>query len=124
MSLTFAEYQKGAATTAIYLNKVKGKYPDLPEDIVNILGVSYAALGLGEVGETQGKIKKLIRDSGAEISDEKKKEIKKELGDICWYIAAMCKELNLSMEEVAQDNLDKLASRKERGVLEGSGDNR
>ena len=121
---TFDDYQDNAKKTAIYLNKVKDKYPELPEDIIKILGISYASNGLGEVGEIQGKIKKLIRDAGGEISEESKKEISKEIGDVLWYIMALCEEFNLRMEDVAQQNVDKLFSRMERGVLTGSGDNR
>jgi NTP pyrophosphatase (non-canonical NTP hydrolase) len=108
---TFSEYQAAAATTAIY-----------PK--TGMLGLTYVALGLGEVGEVQGKIKKIIRDNACVITDEAKKEIGKELGDVLWYLANMCTELDLDFGEIAQSNLDKLASRKERGVLQGSGDNR
>ena len=121
---TFNEYQIAAKTTAIYLNKVKEAYPDLPPEIIKILGISYASNGLGEVGEIQGKIKKIIRDAGGEISDETKKEISKEIGDVLWYVMALCEEFDLKMEDVAQENINKLFSRKERGVLGGSGDNR
>lgn len=123
MTLSFSNYQEQAKTTAIYLNKLKEKY-ELPDEVWKMLGVSYVGLGMGEVGEVQGKIKKLIRDSGGVIDEDKKKELGKELGDCLWYVALMCEELGLNMEEIAQQNLDKLFSRKERGVLTGSGDNR
>lgn len=121
---TFDDYQDRVKQTAIYLNKVKERYPDLPPEIIKILGISYAANGLGEVGEVQGKIKKIIRDAGGEITDETRKEISKEIGDVMWYIMAVCEEFGLRMEDVAQENHDKLFSRMERGVLGGSGDNR
>ena len=121
---TFNDYQDNAKKTAIYLNKVKEKYPELPPEIIKILGISYASNGLGEVGEIQGKIKKLIRDAGGEISEEAKKEISKEIGDVLWYVMAICEEFDLRMEDVAQQNINKLFSRMERGVLGGSGDNR
>lgn len=108
--LTFKTYQDLAKTTAIYDQKLKIIYP---------------ALGLGgETGEVLEKIKKVLRDSNGVFSEEKKKEIKKEIGDACWYIAALATDLGLNLEEIAQENLDKLFSRKERGVLQGSGDNR
>lgn len=122
--MTFSEYQEKAATTAIYLNKVKAQYPDLSPELIKILGISYASLGIGESGEVQGKVKKIIRDAGGNITDEVKKEIGKECGDILWYISAMCGELGISLDDVAQQNIDKLFSRKDRGVLEGNGDNR
>lgn len=122
--MEFKEYQEKSASTAIYLNKIKEQYPDLDVNIMTILGISYASLGLGESGEVQRKVKKIIRDSGGIITEDAKKEIGKELGDILWYVAALCRELNLSMDDIAQQNIDKLLSRKERGVLTGNGDNR
>jgi NTP pyrophosphatase (non-canonical NTP hydrolase) len=121
---TFKEYQEISAGTAIYLNKIKEQYPNLPPEILKVLGISYVANGMGEVGEIQGKVKKIIRDAGTVITDETRKEISKEIGDVLWYCAALCRELDLSLEEVAQKNIEKLLSRKERGVLVGNGDNR
>lgn len=112
------EYQKEARKTAIYPSYAKIIYP---------------TLGLaGESGETCEKIKKLIRDGGLNpfdkygnhISSEKKAEIKKELGDVMWYIANLASDLEMTMEEIAVYNLKKLRSRQERGKLQGSGDNR
>ena len=82
-------------------------------------------LGLSdESGEVLGKFKKLLRDKKGVLTDEDKKEIAKELGDILWYVNSVSHLLGYSLDEVAQMNIDKLASRKDRGVLEGSGDNR
>ena len=122
--MTFNEYQAKASTTAMYLNKIKELNPDLPDDVLSILGLSYASLGLGESGEVQGKVKKIIRDSGGVITEEAKKEISKELGDILWYVSAVCGELGIEMDQVAEQNIEKLFSRKERGVITGNGDNR
>ena len=122
--MNFNEYQEKANPLALYLDKVKEEFPETNPKVFKVLGLCYAALGLGEVGETQGKIKKIIRDSGGTITDETKDKIKGELGDILWYIAAVCMELDIPMDEVASYNLEKLFSRKERGVLTGSGDNR
>jgi NTP pyrophosphatase (non-canonical NTP hydrolase) len=109
--LTLTEYQKKARSTAIY--------PDIGENIY------YPTLGLaGEVGEVCNKIKKIQRDKGGQWSEEDRQTIKKEIGDCMWYVASVCSEFQLDLGEVAQANLDKLASRKERGVLQGSGDNR
>ena len=124
LQMNFNEYQQKASTTAIYLNKVKERFPELPSEVVKILGISYVANGLGEVGEVQGKVKKLIRDCGGEITQDKINELSKEIGDILWYIAAMCSELGINMQDVAEENIEKLFGRKERGVLMGSGDNR
>jgi NTP pyrophosphatase (non-canonical NTP hydrolase) len=87
--------------------------------------IAYYALGLtDEAGEVAGKIKKLYRDFGGEMSEEYKQEIKKELGDVVWYLSQLCSKIGLSFEEVASNNLDKLLDRKERDKLRGNGDNR
>jgi NTP pyrophosphatase (non-canonical NTP hydrolase) len=122
MTISFNEYQQKAFGTAIY--------PDMGTGLSAAL--SYVTLGLnGEAGEVAEKIKKFIRgDHGpyASLTDDKfdqvRLEIMKELGDIMWYLAGLCTELDLNLEDVAQANLDKLASRKERGKIQGNGDNR
>lgn len=109
-SMKFTEYQRLAKTTAIYPESVK---------------ITYPALGLaGETGEVCEKIKKMLRDESGVLSDEKRLAIKKELGDVCWYIANLACDLDLDLGEIAQENLDKLFDRKERGVIKGDGDNR
>ena len=79
---------------------------------------------MGESGEVAEKFKKLIRDKKGVISDEDKVEIIKELGDILWYINSVSHLLGSSLEEVAEKNLDKVLSRKQRSKTQGSGDNR
>jgi len=122
--MNFTEYQTSAYRTAIHLNKVKEKYPSLPNEVLEMLSMSYMGLGLGESGEVQGKLKKIIRDAGGYITEESRKELSKELGDILWYVAGACTVLNLSMDDVAKQNIEKLKSRQERNVLQGNGDNR
>jgi len=51
-------------------------------------------------------------------------EIKKELGDVLWYLAQISTELKIDFEDVAKNNLEKLKSRQERNCIQGSGDNR
>jgi len=46
------------------------------------------------------------------------------LGDVLWYLAQVCTEINLSLDEVAEANIAKLLDRLERGVIKGDGDNR
>ena len=111
-NFTFDVYQERTQETAMYPGQG------------TITGLSYTALGLGEVGEVQGKIKKIIRDDGGIVTDEKRVAIKKELGDVLWYVAQTATELGLSLSDIALVNLDKLNSRKERGVITGSGDDR
>lgn len=108
--MTLNEYQFEANTTAIY-----------PESAA----LTYPALGLaGEAGEICNKVKKIIRDDGGVLSDDKKKMLIDELGDVLWYVAAIAKDLKVSLDNVARSNLDKLLSRQRRGALGGSGDNR
>jgi len=87
--------------------------------------IVYPTLGLAnEVGEVAGKIKKIFRDKGGEITEEDRQALKGELGDVLWYLTQICTELGLSLEEVAEANLTKLFSRLERGKIRGEGDNR
>jgi NTP pyrophosphatase (non-canonical NTP hydrolase) len=106
---TFKQYQNEAQRTAIYRESLRVLYP---------------TMGLGEVGEVQGKIKKVFRDKEGQFDEDTKKEIGKELGDVLWYVAILARDLDLDLEDIAQQNIAKLKSRQERGVLGGSGDNR
>lgn len=85
----------------------------------------HLVLGLvGETGEIAEKFKKLVRDKNSEEQHIDKDDIKKELGDVLWYVAVLADYLDLNLKDVAQLNIDKLADRQKRGVLGGSGDNR
>ena len=87
--------------------------------------IAYYALGLAdESGEVAGKIKKLYRDYDGVLTEEYKKEIAKELGDVMWYLTQLCTKLGLTLEEVAEMNIEKLYSRLERQQIKGNGDNR
>ena len=66
----------------------------------------------------------MLRDSGGQLTQQQRDDMAAELGDVLWYVAAVAQELGVSLADVAQANLDKLASRKARGTLQGSGDNR
>lgn len=104
------EYHEWATSLAIY-----------PEDYKII----YPAMKLaGEAGEASEKAGKVLRDNKGEFTEEKKQEIAKELGDVLWYISNFAEDLGYSLEDVAKLNIEKLSSRKERGKLQGSGDNR
>ncbi len=110
-NITATEYQTKAAETAIF-----------PKD----KALEYLTLGLvGESGEIANKVKKLIRD-GADVEgyNDKLVQIANELGDVLWYCAMMANELDANMGRIMESNLHKLADRKSRGVLGGSGDNR
>ena len=109
--MTFEEYQNKSRETAIY--------PSLGSNFI------YPTLGLvGESGEVAEKIKKILRDKEGVINEDSRKEIAKELGDVLWYLAQLSSELNLSLDDIAKMNIEKLSSRKERNVLSGDGDNR
>ena len=110
--MDFKTYQSGAMKTAVYPNRGQGNW-------------TYPALGLaGETGEICEKLKKAIRDDAGRVSDERKAAIAKELGDVMWYIAALCTELGLEMDAIAEGNLKKLAERQTANKLHGDGDNR
>ncbi len=110
--MTLEEYQKQALTTVIATDN---EFRDL---LHWVLGIN------GEAGEIAEKIKKIIRDKDAVVSEEDKAELAKEVGDVLWYLAVFAHHLGVPFEDIAQQNLDKLQSRKDRGVLQGSGDNR
>ena len=87
--------------------------------------IVYPTLGLtNEAGELAGKVKKIFRDRGGQITEEDREALKYELGDVLWYLTQICTELDLTLEEVAEANLTKLFSRLERGKIGGDGDHR
>ncbi len=98
MKLTFEEYQRQASETA--------KYPK------RLQNLEYPTLGLaGEAGEVANVVKKIQRDFGGNLTDEIRARLKDELGDVLWYISACADELGLTLEEVAEFNVKKLAER-------------
>jgi NTP pyrophosphatase (non-canonical NTP hydrolase) len=122
--MDFNEYQEKASQTAIYLNKLKDRHPNIPDEVLKYMGLSYVANGLGEVGEIQGKVKKILRDNAGVITEEHREALKSECSDVLWYCAALCTELGISLNDVAEHNIKKLADRQSRNQLNGSGDNR
>jgi NTP pyrophosphatase (non-canonical NTP hydrolase) len=111
--MTFNEYQSLAAITDTREN----------DDLV------YPTLGLaGEAGEVAEKIKKLWRNKGVttgKLVDElDRQELKKELGDCLWYLAAIARKLDISLVDVAETNIAKTHDRLKRGVIKSEGDNR
>ena len=109
--MDFNTYQKKARLTA--------QYPNLGSNNI------YPTLGLvGEAGEVAEKVKKVIRDKNGYFDEESKKGIKKELGDVLWYLSNLCTEFNFSLEDVALQNVDKLKLRSANGNISGSGDDR
>ncbi len=85
----------------------------------------YPVMGLAnEAGEVAGKVKKIFRDHGGTLSDAHIEDISKELGDVLWYVSQVAAEINVPLSRIASENIEKLQSRKARGTLKGSGDNR
>ena len=114
--MQFNEYQKQAILTDL----AGGKPQPItsPAFFDKLLGL------VGETGEVAEKFKKIYRDDNSELSAEKLVEIKKELGDVLWYISVMGSYLGISLDDIASYNVEKLKSRQTRGALKGSGDSR
>ena len=109
--MTFADYQQRSRATAVY--------PGAGDNLL------YPTLGLcGEAGEVAEKVKKMVRDDAGVLTPERREALAKELGDVLWYVAQVATEADLDLEVIAAANLEKLLSRQERGVLQGSGDER
>ena len=108
--MDIGEYQKQAQAFMIY-----------PED----KKITYPILGLvSEAGEVADKYKKIIRDKNGQMTDEDRTEMLKEIGDVLWYLAAVCTDINMPLHQAALMNIQKLNSRLSRNVIQGSGDNR
>ena len=108
--MDLSEYQRQSRRTAEYPREAWLAYP---------------ALGLaGEAGEVAEHAKKTIRDNGGVVDEERRVAMSKELGDVLWYVAQLATELNLDLDQIAAQNLEKLFSRQARGVLSGDGDDR
>jgi NTP pyrophosphatase (non-canonical NTP hydrolase) len=109
--MLLSDYQSRSRATAVY--------PGAGDNLL------YPTLGLcGEAGEVAEKIKKMVRDDGGVLSDERREALAKELGDVLWYVAQIATEARLDLDELAAGNLEKLLSRQRRAVLQGSGDDR
>ena len=109
--MDFTEYQQQARRTA--------RYPVIGNSVI------YPTLGLtNEAGEVAGKIKKIFRDKAGVIDQADLQALKSELGDVLWYRAQVATELQLSLDDIAGQNIAKLLDRQSRGRIGGDGDNR
>lgn len=108
---TFNEYQQRTTKMAMVADDDKRL-------LIYLLGLS------GETGEVSEKFKKMFRDKGGEMSPEFKADVKKELGDVLWYVSSISQELGFTLEDVAKANIEKIENRRARNVQHGSGDNR
>lgn len=115
--MDFDEYQKHTKRTAKY-RIAKGKRV-LTKNLV------YPVLGLnGEAGEVAEKLKRLVRGEVTAINADDREAIALELGDVLWYLAQSAFQLNFKLSEIVKMNVQKLQSRRRRGKLHGSGDDR
>jgi len=104
-------YQRAALRTA--------RDKDAPDELMHLV------LGLvGEAGEIAEKVKKLVRDKHSDLAQLDRDDMAAELGDVLWYAAVLADFLGLSLSDIAQRNVEKLADRQRRAVLGGSGDTR
>lgn len=103
---TFAEYQEAIEPLVLYPKTTQ------------LEALQYVALGLnGEAGEVAEQIKKAMRNDGGKLTPERIESLKKEAGDVLWYLTRLAAELNTSLDEIAEMNVKKLYGRKEEGNL-------
>lgn len=114
--MDFKTYQQKAIRTDVFGGK--------PQPIGSNAFLAQLLGLMGETGEIAEKFKKIYRDKDGVLSDEDKTEITKELGDVLWYVSVVSTYLDISLQEVADKNIEKLLSRQQRDTLKGSGDNR
>ena len=101
--MNFEDYQSEASQTALYPRRMEN--------------LEYPTLGLtGEAGEVANIVKKIQRDNYGIINDETRNKLKDELGDVLWYISACADELGLTLREIAEYNVQKLAKRHNRAA--------
>lgn len=111
MEMSFNEYQDYALLTSLN--------PTLIDPLL------MWALGMGgESGEVLEQIKRVYRDDGGVITKDRLEKIKDELGDVLWYLSALARAANLSLQEIALRNLDKLEGRLSKNQIKGEGDGR
>lgn len=110
--MTLDEYQQQAQQSVI------NHHDPLMDKTIWVLGIS------GEASEIAEKWKKIVAYDDGDISDDKKAELAKEMGDVLWYLAAFSHSLGISLQDIAEDNIKKVLSRKKRGITKGRGDNR
>lgn len=103
---TFADYKEAIEPLVLYPRNTQ------------LDALQYVVLGLnGEAGEVAEQIKKAMRNDGGELSAERIEMLKKEAGDVLWYLTRLAAELNTTLDEIAEINVEKLYGRKEKGNL-------
>ena len=114
--MDFKNYQAQAIKTDLF--------GDTPQPITSNAFLAQLLGLVGEAGEIAEKFKKIYRDKNGEFTEDDRIEMTKELGDVLWYVSVVSTYLDISLEDVALKNIEKLKSRQDRGTLSGSGDNR
>lgn len=123
--MDFNTYQDEAGKTAVYPDSLEVIYPALgaADETFEFLEKSLRAAIA--VGRLVGKTKKFARgDFGIMLSEEVKDGLKKEMGDVLWYLSSLARDLSISFDDVAAANIKKLHKRREEGTIQGSGDDR
>lgn len=111
--MDFDEYEKLASRTAIF------------NDSQRLYRLYDLGLGIaGESGELVEKLKKIIRDDDGKVTEERREALKKEIGDVLWYLSQLSSALGFKFSEAAEANVKKLEDRYARDMIKGSGDNR
>ena len=113
--MTLNEYQQQAMTTCL---------PTCDNFAYMMLNL------MGELGEFAGKLAKDVRKDKAVVNNNRlllsltisNEDLQKEAGDILWQLSGLCHVMGWDLEDIAQQNLDKLAARKAAGTINGSGD--
>lgn len=114
-ALTLDRYQTKALDTAVYPGRGTG----------DVIARAYVGHKLaGECGEVNEHLGKALRDDNGAITDDRRAKLRLEIGDVLWYVAALASELGLTLSDIADANLAKLAKRKAAGTLKGSGSDR
>lgn len=125
------KYQKKAMETAtVYQNSFKKIVENtLMEDtiekdnLIKLLKLNYVSMGLAaEAGEFNNQSKKIGRDDGGFIKQNRKEKLIEELGGILWYVAAAAYELNLDLNFIAEMNIELLSERMKNNTISGDGE--
>lgn len=146
--MTLNDYQQKAMTTCMpssrnfsymMLNLV-GEVGEFASKIAKLIRKEKATIDINELqtcGDpfTSEEVKKMNQKELEEFAKEtaynmiieqqlQDQELQKEAGDILWQLSGLCTVMHWNLEDIAQQNLDKLASRQQRNVIDGNGDNR
>jgi NTP pyrophosphatase (non-canonical NTP hydrolase) len=121
MALTPNKYQREAWKTASFKDGVDIFMDRTPDEQREFLRLLYATVKLnGEAGEFAEEVGKSLRDTGGDINPRREKMLD-ELGDVLWYVAALCTILNVSLEDIMEKNLGKVRKKYKAGQREKYG---